>query len=291
MQKQGKNRLGRGLTALLGGEYNEINDFISFSKDEGNSDKIFHINVDNIVKNSENPRYNFDKDEIIQLRNSIKEHGVLQPIIVKPYSNNTYMIIAGERRWRATKEAGLTTIPSIIKNIDEKKALELAIIENIQRSDLGAIEEALGYKQLIEIYSYSQEELAQKIGFSRSHISNMLRLLTLPQEVKQLLEENKITTGHARCLINRDDAKEWALKIVKNQLSVRKLEEALKAKKASLKEGPSIGWLELEKNLTKLIKLKVKIKKQKHGGQLIINYNNEHELLNFLEKLKVNSSS
>jgi len=291
MQKQVKNRLGRGLTALLGEEYNGVSNFVISNKEETNTDKILHINVNDIVKSNENPRYKFDKNEIIQLANSIKEHGVLQPIIVKPYDNNKYMIIAGERRWRATKEVGITTIPSIIKDIDEKKALELAIIENIQRSDLNTIEEALGYKQLIEIYGYSQDELAQKVGFSRSHITNMLRLLTLPEEVKQLLEENKITSGHARCLINRSDAKEWALKIVKNQLSVRKLEEALKVKNTPLKKEANIGWLELEKNLSKLIKLDVKIKKRQQGGQLIINYNDEHELLNFLEKLKINPVS
>ncbi len=291
MQNQVKNRLGRGLTALLGEEYNGVSNFVISNKEETNTDKILHINVNDIVKSNENPRYKFDKNEIIQLANSIKEHGVLQPIIVKPYDNNKYMIIAGERRWRATKEVGITTIPSIIKDIDEKKALELAIIENIQRSDLNTIEEALGYKQLIEIYGYSQDELAQKVGFSRSHITNMLRLLTLPEEVKQLLEENKITSGHARCLINRSDAKEWALKIVKNQLSVRKLEEALKVKNTPLKKEANIGWLELEKNLSKLIKLDVKIKKRQQGGQLIINYNDEHELLNFLEKLKINPVS
>ena len=291
MQKQVKNRLGRSLTALLGEEYNGVSNFVISNKEETNTDKILHINVNDIVKSNENPRYKFDKNEIIQLANSIKEHGVLQPIIVKPYDNNKYMIIAGERRWRATKEVGITTIPSIIKDIDEKKALELAIIENIQRSDLNTIEEALGYKQLIEIYGYSQDELAQKVGFSRSHITNMLRLLTLPEEVKQLLEENKITSGHARCLINRSDAKEWALKIVKNQLSVRKLEEALKVKNTPLKKEANIGWLELEKNLSKLIKLDVKIKKRQQGGQLIINYNDEHELLNFLEKLKINPVS
>lgn len=291
MQKQVKNRLGRGLTALLGEEYNGVSNFVISNKEETNTDKILHINVNDIVKSNENPRYKFNKNEIIQLANSIKEHGVLQPIIVKPYDNNKYMIIAGERRWRATKEVGITTIPSIIKDIDEKKALELAIIENIQRSDLNTIEEALGYKQLIEIYGYSQDELAQKVGFSRSHITNMLRLLTLPEEVKQLLEENKITSGHARCLINRSDAKEWALKIVKNQLSVRKLEEALKVKNTPLKKEANIGWLELEKNLSKLIKLDVKIKKRQQGGQLIINYNDEHELLNFLEKLKINPVS
>lgn len=285
MSKLSKNRLGRGLTSLIGTEYNNVDNFIVPSDGNLEQNKIFHMNLNDIVRNNENPRYNFDKSEIISLADSIKEHGVLQPIIVKPHMDNKYMIIAGERRWRASKEAGLSTIPVLIKDINEKKALELAIIENIQRADLNAIEESLGYKQLIEFYGYSQEEVAQKVGFSRSRITNMLRLLSLPEDVKQLLEEKKLTVGHVRCLINRPDAVSLAYKAVNKQWSVRQLEEQIKAPKTE-KSPKTPGLDELEKNLCNLIKLDVKIKKQKEGGQLIIKYKNEEELLVFLEKIK-----
>lgn len=276
-----KNRLGRGLNALLGEGYKGVNDLMQHEKEQ-----IFHINLDSIVKSKDNPRHNFIKEDIDQLAESIKIHGVLQPIIVKPIEDNKYMLIAGERRWQASQIAGLSNIPAIIKDIEAAKALELTIIENIQRADLNAIEEAFGFKQLIELYNYSQEELAQTLSLSRSHIANMLRLLGLPEEVKQLVIDKKISAGHARCLVNRDDALSWSHKIIKYNMSVRDLEKALKGKTEIIKKSPVTSWIEVENNLSLLLKLKVKIKKQKQGGQLIVTYKDDKELLDFLARFK-----
>jgi len=185
-----------------------------------------YLPIDRITRNPQNPRRSFSDAEIADLAQSIREHGIVQPVLVRPSPERQgfYELIAGERRWRAAQAAGLERVPVILRDVDDRTALELAIIENVQRADLNPVEEAQGYKQLIDGHGYSQEDLAQIIGKSRSHLANMMRLLKLPDDVLELLSAGKLTIGHARCLINTENPSELAKVIVSRGLSVRQAE-------------------------------------------------------------------
>ena len=206
-----KKGLGRGLSSLIGETKTETN--------------INKLSISDLVSNKFQPRKIFDEDNLIEYITSIKQRGIIQPIIVRQSSNDSlkYEIIAGERRWLAAQKAGLHEVPVVITDADDLKSLEFAIVENVQRNDLNAIEEARGYQRLIEEFSYDQEKVAQFIGKSRSHIANFLRLLVLPKQVLKLVEEKKLTPGHAKILVGLDNAEFVAKKIIEEKLSVRQV--------------------------------------------------------------------
>ena len=211
-----KKGLGRGLSSLIGETKTEIN--------------INKLPVGDLVPNKFQPRKMFDENDLQDLTNSIKERGIIQPIIVRKSSddNSKYEIIAGERRWLAAQKAGLHEVPVVIAEVDDLKSLEFSIVENVQRNDLNAIEEARGYQRLIEEFSYDQEKVAQFIGKSRSHIANFLRLLSLPDAVLKLIETKKLSPGHAKILVGLNNAEFVANKIVEKNLSVRQAENFVK---------------------------------------------------------------
>jgi len=226
-----RNRLGRGLASLVGDPQS--------SKTRGGpvEGEQVELPIDKIQPGPLNPRQSFSAGELEELANSIREKGLVQPLVVRPMEDGLhYEIVAGERRWRAAQMAGLHRLPTVIRALTDQEALELAIIENVQRTDLNAIEEAAGYQELIGRFGYTQDELSQIIGKSRSHLSNMLRLLKLPDGVQKLLREGDLSPGHARALIGREDADQVARQIVEKGLSVREV-EALSHKRAESSSG------------------------------------------------------
>lgn len=229
--------LGRGLSALIG------ENLIS---DENNSmDGLNYLSINNVLPNPEQPRKIFSNLELEELASSIKKHGVLQPIIVRFINEGKYEIIAGERRWRASKMAGLVTIPAVIKELPIKESLELALIENIQRENLSALEEAESYKKLIDLYNYTQEKISETVSKSRSHIANLLRLINLPEKIKSYLNQGLISLGHAKLLINQEDAESLVELIVNNNFNVRETEDFIRIKKQGQKS--SIGRMKSSK--------------------------------------------
>ncbi len=225
-QSNSSTRLGRGLASLIGDVPKEV-----ISNNTQEEINVSLIPIENIQANKQNPRSIFSEEELIDLSNSIKEKGIVQPIIVRKRDNDSsYEVIAGERRWRAAQIAQLDKIPAIIKSLSDDDALEIAIIENVQRSNLNPIDEASGYKRLIDIYNYTQEDLANVIGKSRSYIANILRLTNLPLKVQEYLSSGQLTIGHARALIGSDDAEKIASLVIEKELSVRQTEDLLKKK-------------------------------------------------------------
>jgi len=227
-----KKGLGRGLSSLIGESKKETS--------------INKLSISDLVSNKFQPRKIFDEESLENLTNSIKEKGIIQPIIVRKSSDDNfkYEIIAGERRWLAAQKAGLHEVPVVITDVDDLKSLEFAIIENVQRNDLNAIEEANGYQSLIDEFSYDQEKVAKFIGKSRSHIANYLRLLTLPESVLKLIEIKKLSPGHAKILVGLNNSEFVATKIVEKNLSVRQAEnfvKIFKIKKKSLKTSRDIN--------------------------------------------------
>src|SRR3569832_697288 len=212
---------GRGLAALIGDIAPIDPPRLAENPNAGQK----RLPVEFLIANRANPRRDFDSDQLDELTNSIREKGVMQPLLVRPTTDpNQFEIIAGERRWRAAQRAGLHDVPVVIREVDDKEALELAIIENVQRVDLNPLEEAQGYEQLIEQFSYTQQDLAQVIGKSRSHVANTLRLLKLPLEVREMVTNGALTAGHARTLITAEDPLAVAREIVAGGLSVREAE-------------------------------------------------------------------
>ena len=292
--------LGRGLEALLGDEEINLNlddettDVSSFVENTVFKSEKNEIKISDIVPCSFQPRTEFDRDALESLAQSIKEKGVLQPLLVRK-KNDKYEIIAGERRWRAAQLAGLEKVPAIVKDLSDSETLEIALIENLQRENLSAIEEAEGLNRLMSEYEYTQEVIGKVIGKSRSYIANTLRLLGLPEEIKQLVKENKLSAGHARALIGCENAIELANKIVKEGLSVREAETlAAKAKGFSVKniatKEPKPVDRDLEKimaDLEEKLKLKVKINAGKKGkGSITLHYNTPAELSSLLDILE-----
>ena len=292
--------LGRGLEALLGDEEINLNlddettDVSSFVENTVFKSEKNEIKISDIVPCSFQPRTEFDRDALESLAQSIKEKGVLQPLLVRK-KNDKYEIIAGERRWRAAQLAGLEKVPAIVKDLSDSETLEIALIENLQRENLSAIEEAEGLNRLMNEYEYTQEVIGKVIGKSRSYIANTLRLLGLPEEIKQLVKENKLSAGHARALIGCENAIELANKIVKEGLSVREAETlAANAKGFSVKniapKEPKPVDSDLEKimaDLEEKLKLKVKINAGKKGkGSITLHYNTPAELSSLLDILE-----
>ena len=275
-----KKGLGRGLSSLIGETKSEIN--------------INKLSISDLLSNKFQPRKTFNKDSLQDLTNSIQERGIIQPIIVRKSSDNSskYEIIAGERRWLAAQKAGLHEVPVVITDVDDLKSLEFAIVENVQRNDLNAIEEARGYQRLIEEFSYDQEKVAKFIGKSRSHIANFLRLLTLPGTVLKLIETKRLTPGHAKILVGLDNAEFVANKIVEKNFSVRQAEnfvKIFKKKKQSVKTSKDANLQALEFSIIDKIGLNVFIKNKKNNtGSLVLEYKDLEQLNKIIEILKSN---
>ena len=270
-----KKGLGRGLMSLFGDQE------ISVPKGDVKTDYL-SISISNLVANKFQPRTYFDKEKIEELAQSIKQNGLIQPIIVRPHSEEgVYEIIAGERRCMAAQNAGLHEVPVVVLKINDVQALELAIVENIQREDLNVIEEAKGYDRLMKEFSYDHEKLADFMGKSRSHISNTLRLLTLPEEVIKMVDEGKLTAGQVRPLVGRYNAKEIANSILKEKLSARSVENLVKNQKyAEGKKGTSKSKTDpnvslAQRQIEESLGLKTKVVSRKNNsGKIIVEFNN-----------------
>jgi len=275
-----KKGLGRGLSSLIGETKTEIN--------------INKVSVSDLRSNKFQPRKLFEEDSLQDLTNSIKERGIIQPIIVRKSSedNYKYEIVAGERRWLAAQKAGLHEVPVVVADVDDLKSLEFAIVENVQRNDLNAIEEARGYQRLIEEFSYDQEKVAQFIGKSRSHIANFLRLLSLPEMVIKLIEKKKLTPGHAKILVGLNNAEFVANKIIEKNLSVRQAEnfvKIFKVKRQTLKKSKDTNLQALEASIVEKIGLNVLIKNKKNNtGTILLEYKDLDQLNKLIEIIKSN---
>ena len=266
-----KKGLGRGLSSLIGETKVE--------------NKTNNLSLADIVPNKYQPRKNFDEENLNDLVNSIKERGVIQPIIVRKSNTNNskYEIIAGERRWLAAKKAGLHEIPVVVTDADDLKSLEFAIVENVQRHDLNPLEEALGYKRLIDEFAYDQDKVSKFIGKSRSYISNSLRLLNLPKEVLDFVEQKKITAGHAKILVGLDNATFLANKFIEKKLSVRQAENLVKIFRKTKRNTSSrvdSNIRDLENSISEKIGLSVSIKNNKKNKGSISFYYKELDQLN-----------
>ena len=278
------NRLGRGLSALIPDISTEID-----KKD------IITIDLKNIYPNQDQPRRVFDEEKIKILSESIKNYGVLQPIVLKPDDKGKYMIIAGERRYRASKLARKSDIPAVIKDIPMKDIMEIALIENLQREELNPIEEALAYRSLIKNYEVTQEEISEAVGKSRPHITNTLRLLNLPQKIMDMIDQGQITAGHGKALLRVNDENlqlELANKVIAEELWVRATEAlAKKICEDNIKEVPKkskekdVFIVDVEEKLRNIFGTKVNISKGKKKGKIEIEYYNEDDLNNIVSML------
>jgi ParB family chromosome partitioning protein len=268
--------LGRGLSAFL--DFSEQN-----SENPGR--EILKINVDNIIPNPFQPRKTFDEEGLNSLAESIKRNGVLQPILVLKSDNENYRLIAGERRLRASKIAGIMEIPAIVTEMSNEDQLEIAIIENIQRENLNPLDEARAYKQLMDEFHHTQEELSGILGKSRSHIANMLRLLTLPDEVKDLVRSGKLSCGHARALVGAEDAISVADLAVSESMNVREIEKLVKRRKQPRANKEDSEITHLAEQISSLVGLKSGIKLKGNGGVVEINFGNFEELDFLIRKL------
>lgn len=275
---QTKRRLGRGLAALIGEIDKPVGETTRTPAADGT------VPIEFVIRNPRNPRRQFPEAELADLAQSIREHGIVQPVVVRKGGDNRYEIIAGERRWRAAQLAGLTTIPVIIREVDDRVALEIAIVENVQRSDLNPVEEALGYQKLIDDHGYTQNDLGQVIGKSRSHVANTLRLLKLPQDIQGLISDGSLSAGHARTLVNAENPASLARRIIDQGLSVRQAEALQQAPaRAGGKEGAAprdkdADTLALEKLLTDSLGMKVAVTHGAKGGELKIAYKSLEQL-------------
>ncbi|AUW45053.1 ParB/RepB/Spo0J family partition protein [Rhizobium leguminosarum] len=277
-----KRRLGRGLAALIG----EMDQPVPVEAERIiSADRM--IPIEFVSRNPRNPRRFFDDAELHDLASSIRQHGIVQPIVVRTMSRDRYEIIAGERRWRAAQLAGLIEIPVIVRDVDDKTALEIAIVENVQRADLNALEEALGYEQLIAEYGYTQNDLGEIIGKSRSHVANSLRLLKLPDPVRDLLAAGSLSAGHARALVSTSDPASLARTIVAKGMSVRDAEKLaqnnIKAQSepqqaALRRDQKDSDTLALERTLSDALGLEVAINHKASGGQIKISYKSLEQL-------------
>jgi ParB family chromosome partitioning protein len=275
-----KKGLGRGLSSLIGETKAEV------QKNQ--------LSVSDLIPNKYQPRKNFDEANLEDLTNSIKERGMIQPIIVRRSNNENskFEIIAGERRWLAAQRAGIHNVPVVITEADDLKSLEFAIVENVQRHDLNPLEEAQGYKRLIDEFSYDQEKVSKFIGKSRSYITNSLRILTLPDEVIKLIETNKLSTGHAKILVGLDNASFVANKIIDNKLSVRQAENFVqlfkkKRQKSKIKKDTNIIALEL--SISNKIGLNVEIQNNmRNKGKISFEYKDLDQLNKIIDIIKSN---
>jgi len=275
-----KKGLGRGLSSLIG--------------DSGTNSINNKISISSIIPNKYQPRKNFEKESLEELTNSIRERGIIQPLIVRKAEgqNEKYELIAGERRWQAAQNAGLHDVPVIVIEADNLKSLEFAIVENVQRKDLNPIDEANGYKRLIDEFNYDQEKVSKFIGKSRGHVANCIRLLSLPDEVIKLVEENKLSQGHAKILVSTENALFLAKKIINKKLSVRQSENLVRLlnSKGKVKFKPQDSNIkELENIMTNKIGLSVNIKNNKdNSGQITFSYKSHDQLDHLIDIIKLN---
>ncbi len=288
MAEESRSRLGRGLAALMGDVGAE-----SAVSDRG-SRGARRVPIEHIKPSARNPRRSFIEDDLEELAQSIKERGIIQPIVVRALRGqpDSYEIIAGERRWRAAQRAGLHDVPIVLLDVGDAEALELAIIENVQRADLNALEEAAGYQSLASEYKHSQEDIASIVGKSRSHIANTLRLLKLPDAVKTYIAEGKLSAGHARALIGQPNPEELARDIVNKGLNVRQA-EALRqdpakptAKKSQAKARKDADTAATEKRLADALGLAVEIRHGARGGSVEIKYKTLDQLDEVIRRLE-----
>lgn len=283
-----RKRLGRGLAALIG----EMDKAPATANAPVTADR--RVPIELVSPNPRNPRRNFAEDDLADLAQSIREHGIVQPVVVRPAPKpGHYEIIAGERRWRAAQRAGLTELPVIIREVDDRAALELAIIENVQRADLSPVEEANGYQQLMDEHNYTQADLGQVIGKSRSHVANTLRLLKLPPLIQELIENGSLTAGHARTLVNAEDPMGLAARIMEKGLSVRQAEAlasqpARQARQNQPKPEKDADTQALEKLLGDTLGLHVAINHKDRGGEVRIAYQTLEQLDELCRRLKSN---
>lgn len=289
-----KKGLGRGLNTLIPSEpMIENNKKKNSLEKELNCDKEMTLPIQKIEPNPDQPRNQFDEDSLQELADSIKQFGILQPLLVKK-RDNFYEIIAGERRWRAAKLAGLKEVPVIIRDFTDNEIVEIALIENIQRENLSPIEEAMAYKRLMEEFHLKQDEVAAKVSKSRAAITNSLRLLKLDERVQRMLEEEMISTGHARALLAIHDGNqqyEAAMKVFDEKLSVRDIEKLVKEinkpKKEKIKEDYSFLYTDLEESMKQILGSKVSIKNKKNNkGKIEIEYYSRDELERIVDMIK-----
>ena len=287
-----KKGLGKGLAALIGEKESLVND-VNITNDVSNQNlrQSDEIPIEFLHPNKNQPRKLFDEEKIDELSQSIKQKGLILPILVKKIDENNYQIIAGERRWRASQKAGLHDVPVIIKNLDDKEILEIALIENMQREDLNPIEEAEGIARLQDEFKYTQEELSNILGKSRPQISNTIRLLKLPQKVKEFVQNKTLSAGHARALVGLEDSYAIAQVAIKKNMNVRQLETYIsyvknkRGKKGNKTKDPNI--LSLENEITQMLGLIIKIDhKDSEKGKLEIFYNNLEQLDDLIKKLR-----
>ncbi len=275
-----KKGLGRGLSSLIGETKVEPQNNL--------------VSIGDLIPNKYQPRKIFDESNLADLTNSIKQRGMIQPIIVRKSTNENskFEIIAGERRWLAAQKAGLHNVPVVVTVADDLKSLEFAIVENVQRHDLNPLEEAQGYKRLIDEFNYDQEKVSEFIGKSRSYIANSLRLLTLPESVIKLIESLKLSAGHAKVLVGLENAGFVANKIVEKKLSVRQAEnfvKIFKTKKNQLKDNKDANIKELEKSLSEKIGLNVEIKNNRQNkGTITFSYKELEQLNKIIDIIKLN---
>lgn len=294
MEQIQEKKLGRGLSALFGESKPRKENQSVFNQDLKGT--IESVSIDKIVAGIYQPRQNFDKKELEELAKSIKENGLIQPILLRKTAKGNYEIIAGERRFRAAKIAGLKTIAAVIREISDHEALEFAIIENVQRSDLSLIEEANSYKQLIGEFSYTQEQIGKKLGKSRSHVANLLRLLSLPQNVQEFLDQKLISMGHARAIINSNNPEKLAKKIIADSLTVRDAENMMRDEKidkvnesqSKTKLINSKQIIDLEKKISSSVKMDAKIlyNSLKGRGKIIIKFDDFEKVKKLINNLR-----
>ena len=296
-------KIGRGLSSLI----NEPNAAIAKTDEQLAVEEIENtgtkqVLIERLKPSQYQPRTEFNAEALRELSESIARNGVIQPIVVRSRNRDEFEIIAGERRWRASKMAGLTKVPVVVRQLSDREVIELALVENIQRRDLNALEEAYGYRRLLGEFGYTQDDLSRVVGKSRSHIANLLRLLSLPEEVKNLVVEEKLSTSHARTLIGCDNAEEIAKKVVEFGLSVRETEimvqqaalmapnaksksgASAKAEKSNKKGLKSSSVLQLEEMLSRNLNAFVDVRAQGKKGEIRIKYKNLEELDNILSK-------
>ena len=292
--KKSKSRgLGRGLPTLMDDVVPEAAGRFA----TGPRRPDLKVPIEKLHANPDQPRRHFAQEQLDELAASIKEKGIIQPLIVRSIAGGQYEIVAGERRWRAAQIAQLHEIPVIVRELDDTEALEVAIIENIQRADLNAVEEATGFQQLIDRFGHTQEKLADTLGKSRSHIANLLRLLSLPMDVQKLVIEDKLSTGHARALITTENPSELAKQVIQGGLSVRKTEALVKKQQSesntstsrsrNLNAGKDADTRALEKDLSAIMAMKVAInhKAGSETGQVVLTYENLDQLDDLCAKL------
>lgn len=288
-----KKSLGKGLDALFSDTSGSI---VADINSSGEKESISVLAISDIEPNKNQPRRDFDKEKLAALSDSIKEHGVVSPILVTPTKNGTYRIVAGERRWRASKMAGLHEIPCIVRDFEEKEVAELALVENLQRENLNPIEEAEGYLRLSEVFSLTQEEISKRVGKSRSAVANALRLNNLCETVKEMLKSDKLTSGHARAIITLDEKTQIAIaeEIIAKDLNVRQA-EALAANAGKDKKPPQKKssnpltqkyYKELENSLSSQFGTKVKISEGAKKGKIEIEYYTKDDLERILFELR-----